>query len=286
MTFGICDFCGGVLDERSRCDTCSSVWPAGKLRDFEIGKNFQDYSYNRYQGFVGGVYRAWTRIGVWGFLGRSWQSRLFGWLLTPLQGGRGAMRWQEPSRILDVGCGRGAFLKEGPENWTKTGTDIVDYKQNGLRIFVGPFEEQKFSEKFDIVRSWHSLEHSYKPTEFLEKMESLVATDGVIIVSTPNSDSLSARIFGDHWLPYGVDTHYWIPTRQALETWFTSRGWTICYSSTYSYFTAAGSLATKLRLGNSVVTLIPLILITLPLIIMEQVMGRGDSLVIYAKRKN
>lgn len=287
MPFQNCDLCGGKLDLEYRCDSCGSVWPAGKLRDVEIGKAFSDYSYNRYHGIVSEIYRHWTRICVWGFLGRNLQSRLIAWLLTLLQGGRGSINLKEPSSIIDVGCGRGAFLKELPNTWTKMGTDIVDYNETELTIAVGAFEELSFTQRFDIVRSWHSLEHSYRPVEFLERMEDLVAFDGLLIVSTPNSDSLSARLFRRHWLPYGVDTHYWIPSRRALEDWLSNRGWSIYYSRTYTYFSAAGSLAALVGVNAcSFITLIPFILISFPLVVLEQLMGRGDSVVIYAKRNN
>lgn len=282
----VCDFCNGAVDRKDRCVVCGSIWPKNKIRDLAFGKGFTDYSYNRYQGLMGKVYKLWTNISANCFLGRTFFWRLIGKLFLPLLGGRPYVIWREPSSIIDVGCGRGAFIRELPNTWYRFGTDIVDYGVSELEIAVGPFEHIEFKQKFDIVRSWHSLEHSYRPNNFFRKLENLVEDKGWLIISTPNSDSLSCLLFGVHWLPYGVETHYWIPGKLALERKLIQNGWDIKYSGTYTLFSAAGSFALMMGLRSSLLISFICLLLTSPLILLEQILGRGDSIVIYARRKN
>ncbi len=209
-----CGFCGGGIGSNERCVNCDAIWPKNKIKNFEFSESFTDYSYNRYDGVMGKIFKTWNVINANSFVGRNVIWRLAGKLFAPLMGARPTINWPEPSSILDVGCGRCAFLKQLPNSWLRSGTDIVNYNSD-LDVVVGPFEAVQINNKFDIVRSWHSLEHSYLPNLFLKKLEDLVDDDGVLVISTPNSESLSAIIFRSDWLPYKVETHYWLPSKKA-----------------------------------------------------------------------
>jgi SAM-dependent methyltransferase len=120
------------------------------------------------------------------------------------------------SRLLDVGCGSGAFLHA---IGTLTGCEIygVDIsraavaaaKQGyGVEVFAGTLPEAPFAdESFDVVTAWWYLEHVPNPVEVLRKVHQLLKPGGLSIMGVPNVDSLNARVFRDRWFHLDCPRH-------------------------------------------------------------------------------
>jgi SAM-dependent methyltransferase len=114
-------------------------------------------------------------------------------------------------RLLDFGCGSGAFLKRmNDRGWQAVGLDFsekaVKYICDELKIpaFVGTLPNPVFPpQSFDLVTLWHSLEHVHQPLETLREVYNLLAPGGKILVALPNIDSAPFRWFGSAW--YGLD---------------------------------------------------------------------------------
>jgi 2-polyprenyl-3-methyl-5-hydroxy-6-metoxy-1,4-benzoquinol methylase len=99
--------------------------------------------------------------------------------------------------VLDVGCGDGEFLKKcknelknGAEYFgsdtTQSSVDIC--KSKGLNVFLGTidnFIQQNKGKKFEVVTSFHCLEHVKDPVKFVRDLKSLLKKDGVLYISTP-----------------------------------------------------------------------------------------------------
>ena len=137
--------------------------------------------------------------------------------------------WHGRGRLLDFGCGGGAYLERmHRQGWDVTGLDVsaaaVECVRTrlGLRALLGtlPHPELKPA-TFDVVTMWHSLEHVHEPLEVLRAAHQLLAPGGKLLVATPNIDSLPFRWFGQAW--YGLDlprhlTHFSSRTlRRLLE---------------------------------------------------------------------
>lgn len=121
------------------------------------------------------------------------------------------LSWQGPGRLLDFGCGGGAFLAHMSRlNWDVTGLDVsptaVDRIQNelGLPALLGTLPHPDLRPaSFDVVTMWHSLEHVHDPMETLREARRLLVPGGRLIIAVPNIDSLPFRWFGSSW--YGLD---------------------------------------------------------------------------------
>jgi SAM-dependent methyltransferase len=105
------------------------------------------------------------------------------------------------SKILEVGCGLGYFLKWLDKKYTVYGIDISedaitiarDRTKASLRIADAqdlPFKDVAFNGiiAFDII------EHLENPEKFFREAYRVLLTDGLLILSTPNPDSFGSRI--------------------------------------------------------------------------------------------
>ncbi|MFZ5833479.1 MAG: class I SAM-dependent methyltransferase [Planctomycetota bacterium] len=97
-------------------------------------------------------------------------------------------------RVLDIGCGDGALLRGLKQiGAAPTGCDLDPYgaifiQQNfGIPVVVAPFEQAGFQEgSFEAVVATHVIEHFFDPVAALRKMRSLLSSNGILLLETPN----------------------------------------------------------------------------------------------------
>ncbi len=124
---------------------------------------------------------------------------------------RHPLTWRGQGRLLDFGCGGGAFLdRMHRQAWQVIGLDIstsaVQRVRNelGLRALVGTLPHPDLRPgSFDVVTMWHSLEHVHQPMDILREARRLLVPGGRLLLAVPNIDSLPFRWFGSAW--YGLD---------------------------------------------------------------------------------
>ncbi|MEN2998159.1 MAG: class I SAM-dependent methyltransferase [Brevinematia bacterium] len=110
-------------------------------------------------------------------------------------------------KILDVGCGNGAFLyhltKTGFEAYgTDIDTNSINIAKNffGLKdVFNLSLEDfadysKKNNLKFDVVTIFEVLEHQVTPSEFIKQIKEILSEDGIIAGSVPNRNRFLANI--------------------------------------------------------------------------------------------
>lgn len=107
---------------------------------------------------------------------------------------------ENPSIMLDVGCGNGMYSKLFP-NAKYWGIDIADdiiehAKSQGLHVVKGDIEKRlPFKDNsFDAVLSMDVMEHTYDTLHHLQEIHRVLKPNGFIILVTPNIASLSARL--------------------------------------------------------------------------------------------
>jgi SAM-dependent methyltransferase len=126
------------------------------------------------------------------------------------------LRGLRPGRLLDVGSGRGRFLAAAKAaGWDVVGIELEpslaegSASNLGVPVVVGDAVTATVHGPFDVITMWHVLEHLPEPRAALDRAASLLRPGGTLIVSVPNSDSLQARLFRDHWLHLDVPRHVW-----------------------------------------------------------------------------
>ncbi len=109
-------------------------------------------------------------------------------------------------KLLDVGCATGYFMDIAKKRgWEVEGVEISEYavglgKSKGLIIHQGTLDNINLPEKsFDAITLLDVVEHLKDPRSVMVKAKKLLKEDGVVVVATPDSGSLWARIFGLSW---------------------------------------------------------------------------------------
>lgn len=120
-------------------------------------------------------------------------------------------------RIIDLGCGFGFFLEAFGKKWEKVGVELSDLpiQKNFAKYNIYKFDiEKKLTRnklnllgKFDVVFTYHVIEHLNKPEELIYNSYRLLKKGGYLIIGTPNFDSGCARKFGKKYRFFKDKTH-------------------------------------------------------------------------------
>ena len=109
-------------------------------------------------------------------------------------------------RLLDIGCGNGAFLRRAQSaGWTAVGLD-ADPKavqaaiESGLDVRNLSVDElDSEAEQFDVITMSHVIEHVHDPIGVLRSCYRLLKPNGMLWIETPNLDSTGHRVYGPSW---------------------------------------------------------------------------------------
>jgi hypothetical protein len=109
-------------------------------------------------------------------------------------------------RLLDVGAAAGFFVQEAIRaGWDAEGVDIaphvVEWGRRELRVplRVAELAAVEGQDAFTAVAMWDYIEHSLDPAGEVAKSNELLASDGILALSTGDLDSLAARLSRSRW---------------------------------------------------------------------------------------
>lgn len=102
-------------------------------------------------------------------------------------------------KVLDIGCGNGAFLDLAREaGWTIAGADIKlspDAQELDCPLWEGRLQNIEFGdERFDLIRLNHVLEHTQDPLQELRICREMLEPHGILFMSVPNINGISPRL--------------------------------------------------------------------------------------------
>jgi 2-polyprenyl-3-methyl-5-hydroxy-6-metoxy-1,4-benzoquinol methylase len=112
--------------------------------------------------------------------------------------------------LLDVGAGSGVLVAEAQRhNLVATGVEpsrsLVDGAQraHGVALLQGAFPHPQLAgQTFDVTCLIDVIEHVTDPLQMLQHCAATLNPSGVLVVVTPDVDSLPARLMGNHWWHY------------------------------------------------------------------------------------
>ncbi len=129
-----------------------------------------------------------------------------------------------PRRLLDVGASTGLLVEVAQ----RRGLDAVgiepsralaaDARSRGLDVHQGTLPHPACSERsFDVVTCVDVIEHVTDPVGLLRLMAERVGPGGYLIVTTPDIESLVARLLGRRWWHYRSAHVCFFPHRAMVE---------------------------------------------------------------------
>ncbi|MDR3739339.1 MAG: class I SAM-dependent methyltransferase [Terracidiphilus sp.] len=125
-----------------------------------------------------------------------------------------------PGSLLDIGCGDGSFLIAAHRiGWQVQGTEFSPMmaRQRGITV-VSDLSELPAGARFDCITLWHSFEHLRDPLHTMQRIRSLLAPAGVLLLAVPDSGGMQARLFGSKWFHLDVPRHLYHYGKRSLST--------------------------------------------------------------------
>ncbi len=132
-------------------------------------------------------------------------------------------RYSKKGRLLDVGCGKGEFLKVAKNRgWDSYGLEPsknfarVSAEKCGLEIRPVLLKDAKYPDSFfDVVTLNMVLEHVDNPRDILSEIRRILKKGGLLFIEVPNMDSLMLKaatlylkLMGKEWSPLLSPLHY------------------------------------------------------------------------------
>lgn len=215
-----------------RCSdpACGLVWQDPMLVAEDIGRAYHDY----YTSAPG----AGTKSNADGHLSPGFL-RLDRWARSLLrladERRRHAAAYLDdavPGRLLDVGCGSGAYAAAmRARGWTVRGTEFdplaaeTARSMHGIEVDVGELAGLAYPDgSFDAITARHVIEHVREPVAFLAECWRILRPGGRLVIVTPNVDSLGHRHFGDRWRGLEQPRHLFLYGCGSLAALFRRSG--------------------------------------------------------------
>ncbi len=157
-----------------------------------------------------------------------WWSNRFYAILARRYGQRG-------SRLLEIGSGLGHLVGQLEDSFGTYGMDVNHWAieksksvvdKSGLQ--TASAEEIPFADgTFGVVIIKHIVEHLPDPEKAIAEIGRVTAPGGILILATPNMDSLLKPWKGESWIGYQDPTHISLhPPSRWLE-WITNSGFSL-----------------------------------------------------------
>jgi SAM-dependent methyltransferase len=234
-----------------RCDACASAYLDPRPTPGTLGLAYATYYTHGDEAapagpsLLGDLRRGMANdylLARWGY---DEQPRVAGGRLLPrVLRSRGAIVDREirhlparpGGRLLDVGCGDGAFVAAAAQRgWHAEGLEpdpaaVAGARAQGLAIQQGTLKElaaREPGQRYDAITLSHVVEHMHDPEGELASAFALLRPGGLLWIATPNLDSLGHRRFGIDWLGLDPPRHLVIFTPDSLAGLLARIGFTV-----------------------------------------------------------
>ncbi len=135
--------------------------------------------------------------------------------------------------VLDVGCGRGLFLRMLRERgYDVRGTELsaatAANSYADVPVDVGDLTPGRYADAgFDLISIWHVLEHTRHPDETLRSAFAALKPGGALMLAVPNFASVQAQLSGEQWFHLDLPRHIFQFAPQTLRRLLVDAGFTI-----------------------------------------------------------
>jgi 2-polyprenyl-3-methyl-5-hydroxy-6-metoxy-1,4-benzoquinol methylase len=136
------------------------------------------------------------------------------------------------SRVLELGCATGNFLKQLQDRGCLvTGVEpvsgaAVEAQQRGFSVHIGTLESAELKdEQFDAAFAWMVIEHLIDPRATLLELKRVIRPDGSLVFSVPNAGCWERHLFGGSWWCYEWPRHLHLFTPASLRRLLSECGY-------------------------------------------------------------
>lgn len=107
--------------------------------------------------------------------------------------------------LLDVGAATGILMELAEKRgWKTAGVEISAWAckvamEKGFEVFHGDFLSYPEDRRFDFITMIDVVEHLADPGKALKKAHNLLKPKGLLVIVTPDIESLTAKLMGKKW---------------------------------------------------------------------------------------
>lgn len=149
------------------------------------------------------------------------------------------------TKVLDVGCGAGAWLlQKAAAGWGNLyGCDpFLDHDRHyGDRVHIRScsIHEIEGEGSYDIIQMSDSFEHMSDPLEALKSARRLLKDDGILYMTIPTWPNAAFERYGPHWYQLDAPRHLFLHSKESLDYLAKAAGMAVFerkYNSNYGQF--------------------------------------------------
>jgi 2-polyprenyl-3-methyl-5-hydroxy-6-metoxy-1,4-benzoquinol methylase len=202
----------------AKCNDCTHLFTQNVASQNDIGKYYQSENY---------ISHSDTQAGIINKLYHTVRKRTLAGKKNLVQKETG----KQQGKILDIGCGTGAFLNTMKEaNWNTTGLEPDDTaRKKALELYkieARPSHEifDLPNDSYDAISMWHVLEHVHQVQEYIAQLKNMLTANGKIFIAVPNYTSYDAQHYGAYWAAYDVPRHLYHFSPASMKTLVEQHG--------------------------------------------------------------
>lgn len=141
---------------------------------------------------------------------------------------------KEPT-VLEIGCGNGFFLeslrRKGIANvfGVEPSKIMVNQAPPEIRknLTIDVFKNGQFPKNyFNLICSFHTLDHVIDPNEFVSETFVLLKRDGIVLIVVHDTQGLSVKLFGEKSPIFDIE-HIYLFSKKTLRQLFVKHGFEV-----------------------------------------------------------
>jgi 2-polyprenyl-3-methyl-5-hydroxy-6-metoxy-1,4-benzoquinol methylase len=119
-------------------------------------------------------------------------------------------KFKPDGKLLEIGCARGDFLSAARDTFEARGVEpnpeLAESSSRVAPVFGDVIERTPWT-GFDVIASFHVIEHVDSPRRFIRAAVERLKPDGLLVIETPNIDSLPFKLMKARWREF-IPEHY------------------------------------------------------------------------------
>ena len=196
--------------------------------------------------------------------------------------------YRSSGRLIDIGAGTGILVEQalssgyGAEGIEPSRPLFDRAVARDLPLYHGVLPTRGVEGPYDVATIVDVIEHVEDPVGLLTRAAEILGADGIVVIVTPDIDSLAARLLGGHWWHYRV-AHIGYFNRATLALALARAGLSVVNVSRPVWYFPASYLAER------VMMFVPKLLRVRPPTLLSRITVRlnlFDSLMIIACKSN